>query len=144
MLVIVVHRCHSFPPLVTCIRFFWYYGSWTTWRRFLGLIQFELALCGKIFPGKMQHTCLHTPNRITITDQSHGYHQSPAWWTMSFIGVTYCVGDMLYNRSKNDSMIAESPKPTPEWVTAHKSWEPGVYLRSLLAVGGCPFLMAQF
>lgn len=52
---------------------------------------------------------------------------------LSFIGVTYYMGDMLYNRSKNDSVIAESPKP--------RTWS---LLHSLPAVGGWPFLMAQF
>lgn len=32
-----------------------------------------------------------------------------------------------YSGTRNDSTAAASPKSTPAWVTAHKSWEPGAH-----------------
>jgi hypothetical protein len=42
------------------------------------------------------------------------HHQSPVWWLMNFIRVTY--------GSRNDSKTATPPRPTPAWLIAHKSW----------------------
>lgn len=41
---------------------------------------------------------------------------------MNFVEVTYRnVGEGLFNRSRNDSKTAASPKTGPAWVTAHKA-----------------------
>ena len=57
---------------------------------------------------------LFTPDREPTTDQSMNTNKP-----MSFIGVTY--------RGRYKSKTIASPKTTPAWGTAHKSWEPGVH-----------------
>lgn len=89
------------------------------------------VLWDRTFPGETQPK--GTQPRQGGRNRCYGYHQSPA----RFIGITF--------KSKNDSKIAVSPKPTPAWVTAHESLEIGSTLHTLQAdrqVGECPFQAA--
>lgn len=48
-------------------------------------------------------------------------------------------------RSRSDSKIAASPKPTPGWVTAHSAGNLSTLhsLQVAQQVGACPFLVPQ-
>ena len=56
----------------------------------------------------------------------------------SLIGVTN--GDMVEGLLTGEP--AASPKPTPTWVTAHKSWGPGAHCTAA-PVGECPSQVPQ-
>jgi hypothetical protein len=83
----------------------------------VSLVQVPIMLCDKTFPGDM-HTCLLNQDREPLRDQSTDATKVQLGEPVIFIGVTY--------RSRNGE-TAGSPQPTPAWVTAHKSWEPGAY-----------------
>lgn len=66
--------------------------------------------------------CLVIVDRELTTDKSNDGTKVQLDEPMIFMGVTYRnVGEVLVNRSRNDSKAAELSKLIPAWVTIHKS-----------------------
>ena len=79
--------------------------------------------CVTKLPGKMQHTCLLTPDRDLTRDQCTDTTKVQLGEPMSFIGVTYrSVGEGLLTEA--DDYIT---KTHPSMGDSSQNWDPGVH-----------------
>lgn len=74
------------------------------------------------------HACLLTAHRVLTTDQSTVTTEVQFGESMSFTRVGYrSMGELLRRTEITKKKIVASLRHTPTWLTAPKSWKPGIH-----------------
>lgn len=109
----ITHSLLPYSPLLCCVP-----------------AQTPLKLCSKTICKETAHHSTH-PKEGAHSRPKYRYHQCPTWPNNEFyLGYIQEYGWGVAYRSRSESKIATSPKPTPASMTAHHSWEPGTHWKA--------------